>query len=79
MDDGSIAEGISKMREYGIVDSGDAKTLGIGAMTEARWKEFFEEMSAAGVYPASLDYRQAFTTRFVNKNHAAEMRPKSGL
>ena len=79
MDDGSIAEGISKMKEYGLVDSGDAKSFGVGTMTEARWKEFFDEMSAAGVYPASLDYRQAFTTRFVNKNHAAEMRPKSGL
>ncbi len=55
------------MKEYGIVDSGDAKTDGIGAMTEARWRDFFETMVKAGVYPADLDFRKAFTLQFVNK------------
>jgi NitT/TauT family transport system substrate-binding protein len=79
MDDGLIAEGIAKMRQFGIVDSGDTKELGIGAMTEARWKAFFDELVKVGGYPASLDYKKAFTTQFVNKNHAAEMRPKGAL
>ncbi len=39
------------MRERGIVDSGDSKTLGIGAMTDARWKGFFDTMVQAGLYP----------------------------
>ena len=79
MDDGLIAEGISKMRQYGIVDSGDTKELGVGAMTDARWKEFFDELVKVGGYPATLDYKRAYTTQFVNKNHAAEMRPKGAL
>lgn len=79
MDDGSIAEGIAKMREYGILDSGDTKEKGVGAMTTERWKDFFDQMTAVGAYPAALDYTQAFTTRFVNKNHAVEMRPKGQL
>lgn len=79
MEDGLIAEGIAKIREYGLVDSGDTRTLGVGAMTEARWKEFFDQMAAVGAYPASLDFTKAFTTGFVNKNHAAEMRPKGQL
>ncbi|HXO02207.1 MAG TPA: ABC transporter substrate-binding protein, partial [Stellaceae bacterium] len=33
MNDALIAYGIAKIKEYGIVDSGYAKTLGIGAMT----------------------------------------------
>ncbi len=36
-------------------------------MTEARWQDFFNTMSEAGVYPKDLDYHQAFTLRFVDK------------
>src|SRR6266478_1647625 len=48
MTDALIAYGIGKMKEYGIIDSGDAKTSGIGAMNEARWGEFFGTMPQAG-------------------------------
>ena len=58
---------IGALKENGILTSGDAKTLGIGAMTDARWKDFFDTLVQAGVYPASLDYKQAYTLQFVNK------------
>lgn len=58
---------MKQIKERGLVDSGDAKALGLGAMTDARWKDFFEVMSASGVYPASLDYKAAYTLRFVGK------------
>jgi NitT/TauT family transport system substrate-binding protein len=67
MDDEQIAYSIAKMKEYGIVDSGDAKNLGVGAMTDKRWKEFFDFTVKANLYPASLDYKSAYTTQFVNK------------
>jgi NitT/TauT family transport system substrate-binding protein len=67
MTDDLLAHGRTILNQYGILDSGDAKELGIGAMTEARWKEFFDSTVAAGVYPAGLDWRKGFTTRFVNK------------
>jgi NitT/TauT family transport system substrate-binding protein len=67
MTDALLAYGIAKIKEYGIVDSGDAKTSGIGAMTEARWQEFFDTMANAGIYPKDLEFRKAFTLRFVNK------------
>ena len=67
MDDEQIAYSIAKMKEYGIVDSGDAKTLGIGAMTDKRWKDFFDFSVKANLYPATLDYKAAYTTQFVNK------------
>jgi NitT/TauT family transport system substrate-binding protein len=69
-----IAYSLAKMKEYGIVDSGDSTTLGIGAMTDARWKSLFEKLVAAGLYPASLDYKKAFTTQFVNKGVGLAMR-----
>jgi NitT/TauT family transport system substrate-binding protein len=73
MTDALLAYGIAKIKEYGIVDSGDAKTNGIGAMTEARWRDFFETMASAGVYPKDLDFHKAYTLQFVNKK--VGMRP----
>jgi NitT/TauT family transport system substrate-binding protein len=34
-------------------------------MTDARWKAFFDSMVRAGVYPAGLDYKAAYTLHFV--------------
>jgi NitT/TauT family transport system substrate-binding protein len=56
-----------KMRQYGLVDSGDAKTLGVGAMTDARWESFFKVAAAQKVYPKDLDYKRAYTLKFVAK------------
>jgi NitT/TauT family transport system substrate-binding protein len=74
MTDGQLAFSIAKMREYGIVDSGDTLTLGIGAMTEGKLREFFDLMVAAGVYPKDLDHLAAFDLRFVNKGHGIGLR-----
>ena len=67
MTDDLIAFGRQAMKDYGIVDSGDARTLGIGAMTDERWKRFFDFAVAAKVYEPSLDHRKAYTLQFVNK------------
>jgi len=67
MTDALLAYGIAKIKEYGIVDSGDAKTNGIGAMIEARWRGFFDTMANSGVYPKDLDFHKAFTLQFVDK------------
>ena len=67
MTDEQLAYSLEKMQEYGLATAGDAETQGIGAMTNERWKTFFEEMAAAGVFQAETDYTQAFTLDFVNK------------
>ena len=56
---------LTQMRDRGIVDGGDAATLGIGAMTDARWKAFFDTMVQAGVYPKGMDYKSAYTLQFL--------------
>ncbi len=48
-----------------MVEGGDARRLGIGAMTDARWKQFFDVMVAQKIYSASLDWRQAYTLQFL--------------
>lgn len=67
MTDEQIKYGIEKMKEYGIVISGDAETKGIGAMTDQRWKSFFDTMAAQGIFGKDVDYTKAYTLQFVNK------------
>ncbi len=67
MTDEQIKYGIDKMKEYGIVISGDAEAKGIGAMTDQRWKSFFDTMAGEGIFDRNLDYRKAYTLQFVNK------------
>lgn len=62
-----LANGRAMMKQYGIVESGDAETLGIGAMTDQRWADFFKVASDQGVYPKDLDYKQAYTLQFIKK------------
>jgi len=75
MADGLIAYSVAKMKEYGIVDSGDADKLGIGAMTDAHMASFFDKMARAGVVKQTLDFRRAYTLQFVNKG--VGLRPKN--
>lgn len=65
--------GRKTMIARGIVDSGDAETLGIGAMTDARWKAFYQAMTAVGVYKPGIDIERAYTTRFVDKRVGMEI------
>jgi NitT/TauT family transport system substrate-binding protein len=74
MTDEQIAYSIAKMKEYGIVDSGEALELGIGAMIDERWQHFFAFAADAGLYPADLDLSRAYTTRFVNKKVGMELK-----
>jgi NitT/TauT family transport system substrate-binding protein len=76
MDDARIAYSIARMKEFGIVDSGDARTLGIGAMTDARIKDFFDKMVRAGVVKPNIDYRRSYTLQFVNKGVGVDLRPR---
>ncbi len=76
MTDALLAYSVAKMKEYGIVDSGDTLTLGIGAMTDARMKDFFDKMVRAGVAKPGLDYRKSYTLQFVDKKVGLDLRPK---
>jgi NitT/TauT family transport system substrate-binding protein len=74
--DEQIAFSIAKLKEYGIVDSGDTLKLGIGAMTDDRMKDFFDRMVKAGVVNAGIDYKKSYTLKFVDKGVGLELHPK---
>jgi len=77
MSDELLAYSIDKMKEYGIVDSGDTLKLGIGAMTDARMASFFDKMVRAGVIKPAVDFRKSYTLQFVNKGVGLDLRPKN--
>ena len=74
MTDELLAYSVAKMKEYGIVDSGDALELGVGAMTDARMASFFNKMVRVGVTKPAIDYRKSYTLRFVNHKVGIELR-----
>ena len=74
--DPELAFAIDTMKASGIVDSGDTLTEGIGAMTDARQKDFYDKMAKAGVVAANIDYKKAYTLQFVDKKVGLDLRPK---
>ncbi len=76
MTDGQLAFTLAALKKYGIVDSGDALTMGIGAMTKARWESFFKKAVSWGLYPADLPLEKAFTLAFVDKGVGLDLKKK---
>ena len=62
-----IAYSVQKLKDYGIILSGDAEKMGIGAMTDEHWKEFVNTMVEAGVFKPDINYKNAYTLKFVNQ------------
>jgi len=76
MTDELIAYSIDKMKQFGIVDSGDTLKSGIGAMTDERMASFFDKMVKAGVVKPTVDFRKSYTLQFVNKSVGLNLKPK---
>ena len=62
MTDDVIAQARDKLKSYGVV-----AREGLGGMTDAGWKRFFDAMSAVGLYDKGLDWRKAYDLEFVNR------------
>jgi len=72
--DEQIAFSIEQMKKFGIVDSGDAEKLGIGAMTDEHIQSFYDKMVKAKVLPAGIDIKKSYTLDFVNKGVGLDLR-----
>ena len=68
-----LAFAIDKLKSEGIVISGDAESQGIGVITDATVKDFFDKMVDAGVLEGDVDYQSAFTTEFVGNGVGMEL------
>ncbi|MDB5411131.1 MAG: thiY [Rhodospirillales bacterium] len=65
--DAMIAYAVQTLKTAGIVETEETARLGIGAMTDERWKSHFALLADQGLIPRNQDYRRAFTLQFVNK------------
>jgi NitT/TauT family transport system substrate-binding protein len=65
MSDEQIAFGIEALKSLKVIDGGDAQTMGIGIMTEARWKATYDYMVSSGLLKPEVDWKAGFTDRFV--------------
>ncbi len=66
MSDAQLAYSVRRIRETGLVTSGDAARLGIGILTDARIRASFDFLvSAHLVDPAAVDLASTYTTEFV--------------
>lgn len=74
MSDEQLAFSIDAMKEYGIVDSGDTETMGIGAMTDARMESFYGKMVTAGVVEDGIDLQASYTLDFVNNGVGLDLK-----
>ena len=77
--DEQLAYSIEKLKEYGIVDSGDTLTLGIGAMTEERMNAFYEQMVGVGVMQPGLDVASTYTLAYSNSGASLEVKAALGV
>ena len=55
----------AKMRDAGLIDGGEAKTDGIGVMSDQGWADAFAVATEAGLYPRTMDYKRGYTLQFV--------------
>ena len=70
-----IEASVVLMKQQGIVDYGEAQTMGIGAMSAARIQDFFNQMVKAGLYQAKdVDLSKVATTQFVNKQLGIDLK-----
>ncbi len=69
MTTGQIAATVDKLRAVHALDRGDAARLGIGCMTDARWRATRDLMVRSKLLDAGTDWRAAYTTDICNRLH----------
>jgi NitT/TauT family transport system substrate-binding protein len=62
--DAILAQALDQMKRHEMLLSGDGKAFGLGSMTDAQWKLFYDTMAAEGLYPKGLDYKKAYDLSF---------------
>ena len=67
MTDEQIAYSVGKLKEMGIITSGEARTLGIGTINEARLRQNYDFLVANKVVePGKMKVEEAFKVDYVN-------------
>lgn len=65
MEDDLLAYGVKRLRELNLTGAGDAARMGVGTMTDARWKSTYDLMVGTGQIKPIANWQQAYTLQFV--------------
>lgn len=65
MTDDLLTWAVTQIRQHHLIDGGDAASEGWGTMTETRWRKTRDFMVSANLLDAATDWKQAYTTEFV--------------
>ena len=72
-----IDAAVALMKAQGIVDSGESLQRGIGAMSDARIKDFYSQMVKAGLYKAGdVDLTKVAALQFVNRKVGLDLKAR---
>ena len=77
MSETEMEASVALMKSQGIVDSGEAASKGVGAMSAARIQDFYGQMVKAGLYKAGeVDLAKVATFQFVNKSVGQDVKAR---
>lgn len=77
MSEAELEASVALMKRQGIVDSGEAASKGVGAMSAARIQDFYGQMVKAGLYKDSeVDLAKVATFQFVNKGVGQDVKAR---
>ena len=77
MTDEYLAASLKLNMDLGIIESGDAVANGIGAISAARVKDFYDKMVTAGLYKqGEVDLSKVIATQFANKGVGLDVRKR---
>ena len=77
MSEAEMEASVALMKSQGIVDSGEAASKGVGAMSAARIQDFYGQMVKAGLYKAGeVDLAKVATFQFVNKGVGQDVKAR---
>jgi NitT/TauT family transport system substrate-binding protein len=65
MPDEHIAYSLARMREVKAIEGGDAATMGIGIMTEDRWRKTRDFLVQSNLLKADTDWKEVFTIHYI--------------
>jgi len=79
MTEDELERSAALIRAQGVVDSGEALSKGIGAMSPSRIADFHDKMVKAGLYKAGeVDLSRVATFEFVNKGVGLDVKKRLG-
>ncbi|MEI8632949.1 hypothetical protein P4S72_15030 [Vibrio sp. PP-XX7] len=65
MTDGQLQFSLSTMKKYHLLSGGDAATMGVGVMTDARWEKLYHFMTEAQLLKKAVNIHDVYSLDYL--------------